>query len=279
MAVATCLQQLQSEICARYSELSKRLQEVACYVLDNTSSVAFDSVAVIAKKAGVPPSTLIRFANAFEYNGFNEMKQIFRLNLLEETNNYTDRIQLFRKLKGDQPRKESPENILYEFTRSNAQAMEQLATRICPDDFRQAIDLLDTAENIFVVGLRRSFGIAIYLTYALSHLERRVFLVDSMGGMFREQLDMIGPDDVVVAISYTPYAEETVITSTIAAEKGAKQIIITDSTISPLAKFSDVCFVVKEAQVDAFRSLSATQCLVQSLIVALVFKNSTVKDS
>lgn len=50
---------------------------------------------------------------------------------------------------------------------------------------------------------------------------------------------------------------------------GAQQIVITDSQISPLATFSDLCFVVKEAQVDAFRSQSATLCLVQSLVVAL----------
>jgi DNA-binding MurR/RpiR family transcriptional regulator len=37
-----------------------------------------------------------------------------------------------------------------------------------------------------------------------------------------------------------------------AASVGARQIVITDSQISPLATFSDLCFVVKEAQVDAF---------------------------
>ncbi|MEP9309662.1 hypothetical protein ABKU01_15890 [Enterobacter cloacae] len=35
---------------------------------------------------------------------------------------------------------------------------------------------------------------------------------------------------------------------------------------------SDLCFVVKEAQVDAFRSQSATLCLVQSLVVALAYR-------
>jgi DNA-binding MurR/RpiR family transcriptional regulator len=48
--------------------------------------------------------------------------------------------------------------------------------------------------------------------------------------------------------------------------------VITDSQISPLATFSDLCFVVKEAQVDAFRSQSATLCLVQSLVVALAYR-------
>ncbi len=78
MLVATNLIELQDQIRSRYDELSKRLQEVAGYIIENPNSVAFDTVAIIAEKADVPPSTLIRFANAFGFTGFNDMKQIFR---------------------------------------------------------------------------------------------------------------------------------------------------------------------------------------------------------
>ena len=69
---------LQDEIRRRYDTLSKRLKQVARYILDNSNSVAFDTVASIAQQADVPPSTLIRFANAFGFSGFNEMKQMFK---------------------------------------------------------------------------------------------------------------------------------------------------------------------------------------------------------
>lgn len=82
---------LQDEIRRRYDTLSKRLKQVARYILDNSNSVAFDTVASIAQQADVPPSTLIRFANAFGFSGFNEMKQMFRQHLMEETANYTER--------------------------------------------------------------------------------------------------------------------------------------------------------------------------------------------
>ncbi|HFP4049047.1 TPA: MurR/RpiR family transcriptional regulator, partial [Escherichia coli] len=110
------------------------------------------------------------------------------------------------------------------------------------------------------------------ITYALSHLECRPILLDGMGGMLREQISRIKACDIVVSISFSPYAEETVMVSKTAASVGARQIVITDSQISPLATFSDLCFVVKEAQVDAFRSQSATLCLVQSLVVALAYR-------
>ncbi|EQB98891.1 MurR/RpiR family transcriptional regulator [Photorhabdus temperata] len=272
MSVALNLSEFQEQVRSRYSELSKRLQQVARYVLDNTNSVAFDTVAVIAREADVPPSTLIRFANAFNFSGFNEMKQLFRVHMVEETASYADRARLFRELDGEQEPLEDPQHILQEFARSNVQAMQQLATRTAPEDLKNAVDLLAQAKNIYIIGLRRSFSVAVYLSYALSHLECRPLLVDGLGGMFREQINLIGQEDVVVSISFTPYAEETLMISERAAEAGAKQIVITDSQISPLASFSDVCFVVKEAQVDAFRSLSATLCLVQSLAVALAYR-------
>ncbi|PHM35816.1 MurR/RpiR family transcriptional regulator [Xenorhabdus innexi] len=277
MSAASNLPELQEQIRARYDELSKRLQQVARYVLDNTNSVAFDTVAIIAKEADVPPSTLIRFANAFDFNGFNEMKQLFRMNLVEETASYTDRARLFRALDSDNQQEEDPLHILQEFAHSNAQAMQQLAARTPAEDLNKAVDLLANAHNIYIIGLRRSFSVASYFAYALSHLECRPMLVDGLGGMFREQMSMIGTDDVVVSISFTPYAEETVMVSQKAAQSGAKQIVITDSQISPLASFSDVCFVVKEAKVDAFRSQSATLCLAQSLAVALAYRQENVR--
>jgi DNA-binding MurR/RpiR family transcriptional regulator len=119
MTTATSLNELQQQIRDRYDSLSKRLQQVSRYVLDNTNSVAFDTVAVIAERADVPPSTLIRFANAFDFTGFNEMKQLFRMNLVEETASYSDRARLFREMESEAV-PETPLDILQEFARSNA---------------------------------------------------------------------------------------------------------------------------------------------------------------
>lgn len=278
MPVATNLTELQDQIRTRYANLSKRLQQVACYVLDNNNSLAFDTVAVIASQADVPPSTLIRFAKAFEFTGFNHMKQLFRKKLVEETASYTDRARLFNELQADQPIQKNPLHILQEFARVNAEAMNQLVAQTAENKLQAAIDILSQAENIYLIGLRRSFNIASYLTYALRHLQRRAFLIDGLGGMFEEQLSMIGANDVLLSISFSPYAQETLMLSESAAQVGAKQIVITDSEISPLANFSDVCFVVNEGKVDAFRSQSASLCLVQSLAVALAFKHNKGDD-
>ena len=266
---------LQDEIRRRYDTLSKRLKQVARYILDNSNSVAFDTVASIAQQADVPPSTLIRFANAFGFSGFNEMKQMFKQHLMEETANYTERARLFRQTTTDDATPpETPTEILNMFTMVNTQALQQLAMQTSGEDLQRAVALLAEAENIYVIGLRRSFSVASYLTYALRHLDRKAFLIDGLGGMFTEQLSQLGPKDVVVAVSFSPYAREVVELVELGAQRKARQIAITDSQVSPLAAFSDVCFVVREAQVDGFRSQVASLCLAQTLAVSLALNSS-----
>jgi len=272
MPIANNIEELH-QIRTRYVDLSKRLQQVASYVLENSNSLAFDTIAVIATQANVPPSTLIRFAKAFEFSGFNEIKLLFRQDLIAETTSYTDRVRLFKAVDNNQTIQEKPLAILQEFARVNSEAMNQLALQTPEDKLDLAVDILNKADNIYIIGLRRSFSTAAYLTYALRHAERRAFLIDGLGGMFNEQLSMVSKNDVVLSISFSPYAKETITLSEAASKVGAQQIIITDSQISPLATLSDVCFIVNEGKVDAFRSQSASLCLVQSLAVALAFKN------
>ena len=262
------LSNLQDEIRQRYDSLSKRLKQVAQYVLDNHNSIVFDTVATIAERADVPPSTLIRFANAFGFDGFNEMKQIFRENLMEETSNYTERLQLSRKLAENEPQ-ETSRDILNIFAQANSQALQKLAAQTSTQQLKQAVDILKNANNIFIIGLKRSFSIACYLDYALHHLDCRSFVINGLGGMFDEQLNQVKKGDAVVAISFSPYAQETLNIMNVTAQKGIKQIAITDSQISPLLMFSDVSFVIKEAQVKGFRSQCASMTLVQTLAIAL----------
>ena len=49
--------------------------------------------------------------------------------------------------------------------------------------------------------------------------------------MFTEQLSLVGPKDVVVAVSFSPYAREVVELVELGARK-ARQIAITDSQVS-----------------------------------------------
>lgn len=271
----TQLTNFQDEVRKRYDSLSKRLKQVAQYILDNGNSVIFDTVSIISERANVPPSTLIRFANAFGFSGFNEIKQLYRQGLVEETVNYTERVQLFRQIEPQLDEENtSLTNILKVFIQGNNQALQQLANQVTEQQLEQTLEIINSGKRIFIIGLKRSFSVASYLNYALHHLDYEVFLIDGLGGMFEEQLSRIREGDVVIAISFSPYATETLNVLNVTARPDVKHIAITDSQLSPLLSFSDVAFIIKEAQISGFRSQCATMSLVQTIAVSLAIKKA-----
>jgi DNA-binding MurR/RpiR family transcriptional regulator len=265
--------ELQTRITERHAALSKRLQQVSHYVLEHTDSVAFDTLAEIAQEAGVHASTLVRFANAFGYSGFSDMQKLFKARFLEEQPNYSERIRLLQlDFEDTNENAPTPLQILTEFTRANILSLEQLYSEISETSINHALKLLEKAQSIYVVGVRRSYAAAVYISYALRHIGRPTHLLDGIGGMFGEQACIIGRNDLLVGVSYKPYGEETLSAIRTAKAHGAKLILITDSKLNPVVQEADVCFLVHDAEVRSFRSLVSTLCLAQSLCIGLAFR-------
>lgn len=260
------LDELTALITERYSTLSKRLQQAAEYLLNHPSSSALGTVAAIAKEAGVQPSTLIRFSNALGFSGFSEMQNLFRQNLLSQSPSYTERI---RKTSKSINGKSDAYALFRDFSSDNSLAIDELSTSLSKKDFSTAIRMLAKTQTIHIIGVRRAFSIASYLAYSLRHCDKKTFLVDNVGAMHKEQAANFNKSDLLVAISYHPYAQETRDVLNAAIEKGMKTIVITDNQLSPVKQFASVCFCVAEAEVFSIRSLCSSMCLAQSLTIGL----------
>jgi DNA-binding MurR/RpiR family transcriptional regulator len=53
--------------------------------------------------------------------------------------------------------------------------------------FEKAVTILQNAEHIYIMGVRRMFPVASYLAYALSQTRKRVIMVDGLGGCTRNR--------------------------------------------------------------------------------------------
>lgn len=257
-------ERLGEAIAARYDNLSKRLQQIARFALDHPNDMALETIAVIAGRAGVQPSTLIRFAKAFGYTGFTDMQRVFQVRLVQRAPSYSERIRSFREQQSEADQSSSM-SVLREFAAANIVALEHLHEGITQGDLDQAIGLLVNADHIYIVGQRRSFPVAAYLTYVLSHVGCSAHLLDGIGGLLFEQAGVIGDRDVLVAVSYPAYAPETVAVTAASREGGIPVVAITDSPVSPVVVQAQVCLIVNDAEVHGFRSLSASLCLAQTL--------------
>lgn len=268
-------EELRALISARHDVLSKRLRQIAEFALANPNDMALETVSAIASRADVQPSSLIRFAKAFGYDGFSTMQRVFRARLTERQPSYSERIKALKAQSGPQM---SAISVLDRFTEAASHALSHLREETRPDLLEQAIELLAQAERIHVVGQRRAYPVAAYLTYMLSHLDCRVSLIDSVGGMVREQARNLSSQDLLLAVSFQTYAPDTLEVAALAKERNATIIAITDGPLSPFAALADVCFEVEEAQVESFRSLSACMCLSLSLVVCLGYRLEKTAD-
>lgn len=264
---AVSYDQLRREIAAKHPELSNRLRQIARFALSHPNDMALETVTVIASRAGVQPSSLIRFAGVFGYQGFSEMQRIFRSRLAERSLSYAERIKDLTKDGGGDL--ETPAQVLDHLAAASIHALEHLRAEVRADALDRAVAVLADAEIIHVMAQRRAFPVAAYFGYSLSHLERRINLIDSIGGMVEQQARCMAPGDVLLAVSFEPYAPDTVAVARAAADRGIPIVAITDHALSPLIPLARVSFEIEDAQIKTFRSLSAIMCLAVTLVVSL----------
>lgn len=271
-APASQVDRLLSRVAADYDDLPRQLKSVARYVEQQRARVMVDRIGDIARACEVQPSAVVRFAQRFGYPGFSALQAVFRDDYTQQSAPSSSYQQRIRRLVTSKKRALTPGSVAREFVAASSGGLEELARDFDDVAFGAAIALLARAEHIYVVGVRRSYAVAAYMTYALQHIDKRVHLVDGVGGMVHEQVRSIGRDDVIVAISFTPYGKETLACVRWAQKRGARAVVMTDSRLAPLARGANALLVVREGSAFAFRSLTSALCLAQALFVALAYR-------
>lgn len=273
MSAPQTLAELRAAIVEQQERLTARMRDAARYLTEHPHDVALNTVAALATRSGIASSAFIRLAKALGFNGFSDLQRLFKVPLQQAgSTSYSERIRHFN----GEELLEDPTDvgaILSAFSRANIVSLEHLAEGQQVAVLEQAITLLQQARTIFVVGMRRSFPMAAYLSYALSRVGRRAVLVSGLGGSLREQVGALHSDDVLVAVSFPPYAQETIDACQQAVAAGTPIVALTDSIISPIGQKASVMIEVNDAELLGFRSLTAAFCVAQSLAMGLAFRD------
>jgi DNA-binding MurR/RpiR family transcriptional regulator len=257
---------LKALIVERATDMPKRLIQVATYAVENPDDVAFGTVASIAQTANVQPSTLVRFSQALGYQGFSDLQEVFQSRLRDRVLNYDERLEQLR----GHARGDSQSNVIFDgFCEASERSIKDLRAKLDPQHLEQAVKVLSEAQTIYLLGLRRSFPITSYMSYAFGKLGVRNMLIDAVGGLAAEDLSFASPEDRILAISFNPYASETIALAQAAASRNIPIVAITDSPFSPLASLSKPWLEIQEANFEGFRSMAATLSLAMTLTVAV----------
>jgi len=93
--------------------------------------------------------------------------------------------------------------------------------------------------------------------------------------MLTDEVQALGKDDVLLAISFHPFHADTVAAVESARAQGVAVLALTDSALSPFARHAQVVLEVRDAEIAGFRTVAASMALCHGLAVGLVMEEES----
>ncbi|RVT91483.1 MurR/RpiR family transcriptional regulator [Rhodovarius crocodyli] len=264
--------QTAAAIAALLPELGTQMAAAARHVLAHPEDVAVFSMRELARRAGVPPVTMVRLAQRLGLAGYAELRRHYvngvragRL-LGPAANRNADAA---RGIAAAAARSTGALGFAAEFFAAEQEILHRSLAGLNEAALQQAATLLAQARRVQVVGRRTTYPAAFALAYALRKARPDVSLADDTAGAPETFLEDMAPGDVVVAISFAPYSRLTQSLADAAAQAGARVIGIGDAPTAPLAKLAGALFFVAPTTSRAFPESAVGALAMGNLLVAL----------
>lgn len=241
---------------------SKGQRAIAKYITQSYDKAAFMTASKLGKTVGVSESTVVRFAVELGYDGYPSMQKAMqdmvlnRLTAVQRMGVASDRL--------------ADQDVVSMVLQSDAEKLRRTAETVSREDFKAAVEAIQKARRIYIIGVRSVSALANFMSYYLNFMFDNVHTVTTSGAneMF-EKLVGVGPEDVVIAFSFPRYSTSTLKGVQYCRSTGATVIAVTDSRLSPLGQCSDYVLEAKSDMLSLVDSLVAPLSLVNALIVAL----------
>jgi len=241
--------------------LTPSQKKVLNFILANDEEAVFLKVQDLSRKVNVSVATVVRLAKALGYAGFPEFQQELR-------SLFRDKLTTISRLQKAARKETSEENVLVKVFQQDIENITETMQQVSVDDFRRFVAALNAARRIVIIGLRSAHSLAVLMGVALGFLQRDVWVVTPGIGVMWDRLLGLRKDDVVVAICFPRYTKETVEVLRFAHENGIKTLAITDSLISPLARYAH-CVLPARCKMDSFiESFTAALSLINAIVTA-----------
>lgn len=247
-------------------KMSKGQKKIIEYISHHYDSAAFMTASKLADSVGVSESTVVRFAFELGFDGFGDFKKALG-DIVKNKLTSVQRMEIISSKIGD-------EDVLRNVVLSDIEKLKQTLATVSTSDFEHAVDLITSAENVYIIGARTCFSLASFLEVYLNMLHKNVKTVtaNSASDVF-EQMYRIGKNDVLIAISYPRYSQRTLKGVKFAYERGADIVAITDSPTSPIVGNAKCSLIAGCDMSNIVDSLVAPLSLINALIVAIVMRN------
>ncbi len=241
---------------------SKGQRLIAGYVLGHYEKAAYLTASKMGAIVGVSESTVVRFAIELGYDGYPDFQHSLQEIIRNRLTSF-QRIEVTNNLIGDG-------NVLDKVLLSDAEKIRHTMEEIDHASFEAAIDRIIAAKNIYIIGVRSSAALAGFLNYNFRMIFDNVKFVQTTSGseMF-EQIMQIGPDDVMIAISFPRYSKRIINAVEYARTREANVVALTDSRLSPIAAFASQLLIAQSDMASFVDSLVAPLSIINAMVVAV----------
>lgn len=214
-------------------DLPFALKRLTHYILSSPDEVIVKNVTDIANAAGVGEATVIRLAKALKFPGFKE----FQIELVKETAGKAQQLEeqiLDSNIADGDSHDVIAKKLKIAIVRSLNESIHNLDERV----LYPVADAIFKARKVFIIGVGNSCLSALFLKNKLCRIGIDASS-ESMSHFMYTSLAMLGPSDVVIALSQRGSSFETLKAFSIGKETGALAVAITNNPVGKLAKMAD----------------------------------------
>ena len=255
-----------SKIQKDFPTFSKGQRRISEYIMESYDKAAFMTASRLGKTVGVSESTVVRFAVELGYNGYPAMQKAMQ-EMVRNKLTSVQRMGVINDLLGNQ-------DVVSMVLQSDMETLRMTGEALDRQVFDQVVERMMSARTIYIIGVRSSMALATFLNFHLRNMLHHVRLVEpySISEML-EQLVHVGPQDVVIGISFPRYSSRTIKAMDFCRKAGATVVAITDTPEAPGARVSTHVLLAKSDMVSIVDSLVAPMSVINALIVSVGRKN------
>ena len=210
-------------------DLTKSGRTVAEYLVQHAAEAQYLSISSLARECQVAEATVFRFCRALGFEGYHEM----RIALAQA--NATGVL-----VNQQEPAPDADTATLCEHASALFMtAINGTQNSLSPEAVEQAVDLMRAARQVFCLGQGGSMLLANDICARFSSLSNK-FRTAGDSHLQILAASLMGPEDVVLFISYSGATRDMLETLRTAKASGAKIILLTHYEDSPGAAMADV---------------------------------------